>query len=307
MYDRSSQFNLFLYNLSWIVVSSIVAMFAFLWSPTFIVMFALRGVAPPWWVWAFGTFSHTQGLVSACLTLLKDDIRGAVWHFVTHPCSCFHPDDQYIPHMPTVMGPGSSAGWGSSLKGFRTSSRLFRKQQREADAMGLPVQGEDFLFIDERFTEMSNESGNQGGSSHLQHGPKSDRLCGHDDNNDEVSPFDPTNSMKSPDAAGVVGNVNSSVQNFRAVSQDLRRKVQEAGAEYAVSNSTVDVEAPEQCPDTTVDETIYQEVEDVPAVEADLQGQEAIELSNLEAAVEGQEEPRKEEADNSAQTKVNRE
>ena len=135
-------------------------MFAFLWSPTFLVMFGLRGVASPWWVWGFGAFSHTQGLVSAMLTLYKEDIRGAVFFFLRHPCAAITNTEQYDPSNDTILpSGGSSAFWRSSRSGFRTSSRMFRKQQREADNMGLPVQGPDFRFVDEHPMETHVSTG----------------------------------------------------------------------------------------------------------------------------------------------------
>jgi hypothetical protein len=140
------------------------AMFVFLWAPTFFVMFVLRGVAGPWWVWGIGAFSHLQGLVSALLTLYKQDIREAVWDFVRYPlglssCCC-----------------GSDVSDGKDIKSsqgqealavslFRKSSHSMRRKNSQAEGVGLPVggsdqvldegaslpiQGADFQFLDER-------------------------------------------------------------------------------------------------------------------------------------------------------------
>ena len=125
----------------------IAAMFAFLWCPTFFVMYALRGIASPWFVWSFGAFSHTQGLVSAVLTLYKQDIRLAVYDFIKHPipklydfivmvydtcrrscccCCCGKRDQEQTPQQQdgTEEEPSSSYRFGLRFSSFRLSESI---------------------------------------------------------------------------------------------------------------------------------------------------------------------------------------
>eukprot|EP00934_Nitzschia_sp_Nitz4_P007200 Nitzschia sp. Nitz4//scaffold412_size15754//14061//14756//NITZ4_008873-RA/size15754-exonerate_est2genome-gene-0.2-mRNA-1//-1//CDS//3329551330//7190//frame0 len=57
-------------------------MFLFLWTPTIAIMSIFQGLLSPWWSWGIGLFSHTQGLVSALMTMGKQDIRDAVRDFM---------------------------------------------------------------------------------------------------------------------------------------------------------------------------------------------------------------------------------
>ena len=60
----------------------IILAFAVMWMPYFILMFMAGVWIHSWGLWAAGTWGHLQGLVSACVSLMKPDIYRAVQEFL---------------------------------------------------------------------------------------------------------------------------------------------------------------------------------------------------------------------------------
>lgn len=127
-------------------------MFLFLWMPTIAIMYIFRGMASPWWTWGLGLFSHTQGLVSALVTMSKQDVREAVWDFVSGCCCCYgrrsRPAEDGVDH---VIPSKSSTAQNSSIE--MTSALQPHAQpngvRATVDDLGLPIQDSDFQFLDE--------------------------------------------------------------------------------------------------------------------------------------------------------------
>jgi hypothetical protein len=143
-------------------------MFLFLWMPTIAIMYIFRGMSSPWVTWGLGLFSHTQGVVSASLTLMKEDVRDAVCDFCRR-LVCLPPRN-------AVYDPSESSSfskfklWSSGFRSSRlnasnnlqptnahnnsgdeTQKKGQQQQQdrRSVDAFGLPLQDSDFQFLDE--------------------------------------------------------------------------------------------------------------------------------------------------------------
>lgn len=138
-------------------------MFLFLWMPTVVGMYILRGVAGPWVVWGLGLFSHSQGLISALLTLGKDDVRRAVWNFVRR-CVCLPElpqDDPKKSGSQKRRKTGSTSTSSSTLRisGLEAPINVYRP--RTTDDMGLPLQGSNFEFVDETSAEQTDEEEQQ--------------------------------------------------------------------------------------------------------------------------------------------------
>lgn len=130
-------------------------------------MYIFRGMTSPWVVYIFGSFSHSQGLVSACLALLKEDIRKAVWNFCRRlvglpaispddPSSAFKrtsSTDSLNVGRSTLKISGLSSASGHERRFSRGRSRRERARIRVVDEFGLPLQGSNFQFLDETSIE----------------------------------------------------------------------------------------------------------------------------------------------------------
>jgi hypothetical protein len=128
-------------------------MFLFLWMPTIAIMYIFRGMASPWWTWGLGLFSHTQGLVSALVTMGKQDVRQAVWDFVV--CSSYRANFKSNQHITDgTVEPSKSTL--VDCPGVELATLRNEKHEKEVeDDIGLPIQGSNFEFLDEASSHQS--------------------------------------------------------------------------------------------------------------------------------------------------------
>eukprot|EP00934_Nitzschia_sp_Nitz4_P001416 Nitzschia sp. Nitz4//scaffold160_size51814//1061//2385//NITZ4_006907-RA/size51814-processed-gene-0.48-mRNA-1//1//CDS//3329537836//1416//frame0 len=125
------------------------AVFLFLWTPTIAALTFFKGMLPPWWTWGFGLFSHTQGFVSALMTMGKQDVRDAVRDFVFGCFRCASTGDvdkgkEPSPSKFETMNSTCVEG-ADSLQDEQGGAA----NQATVDDLGLPIQGSNFLFLDE--------------------------------------------------------------------------------------------------------------------------------------------------------------
>lgn len=75
--------------------SRIIVIFIIMWLPTVILLFVVA-VRNYWISVIGGFFSHLQGLVSSVFSMMKPDIRQAVWDFIS--CAVFknNSDEEYL-------------------------------------------------------------------------------------------------------------------------------------------------------------------------------------------------------------------
>jgi hypothetical protein len=59
----------------------ITIIFIVFWTPTMVVYYVVRGIAP-WGMFVVGSWSHSQGAVAALVTFMKPDVKEAVIDFV---------------------------------------------------------------------------------------------------------------------------------------------------------------------------------------------------------------------------------
>jgi hypothetical protein len=59
----------------------ITVIFIVFWTPTVVVYYVVRGIAP-WGMFVIGLWSHSQGAVAALVTFMKPDVKEAVMDFV---------------------------------------------------------------------------------------------------------------------------------------------------------------------------------------------------------------------------------
>jgi hypothetical protein len=123
--------------------------FLFMWMPAIVMVFMVRGRAHPWAVWAVGTWSHLQGLVSASIACLKPDIAESVNKFVTcQQCRDNGQEDSQT----------DSRGQGSSffqLYVTRSSGGAVKRSEEASDNEDIPEQDQSFQFVDEARNETS--------------------------------------------------------------------------------------------------------------------------------------------------------
>ena len=141
------------------------AMFLFLWMPSIAIIYVFRGLAGPWLTWSLGLLSHTQGLVSALLTLGKDDVRRAVVNLLRR-CVCLPPKDDDDDKRSGKSAkdrkrPQTSATVAGSstlrISGLVAPVTTIPQPRYTTDSMGLPLQGSDFEFLDETCIEPTDE------------------------------------------------------------------------------------------------------------------------------------------------------
>eukprot|EP00934_Nitzschia_sp_Nitz4_P002626 Nitzschia sp. Nitz4//scaffold759_size2445//147//1275//NITZ4_009294-RA/size2445-processed-gene-0.5-mRNA-1//-1//CDS//3329557644//2616//frame0 len=133
------------------------AMFMFMWMPTIVALTFLKGKLPPWWTWGLGLFSHTQGLISALVAMMKQDIRDAVKDLLF---GCFRRcttvndgdgDGDPVQEKPALSNSVQEKPALSNFVSAQSSCVTTADSPDKAtvDDLGLPIQGSNFLFLDE--------------------------------------------------------------------------------------------------------------------------------------------------------------
>ncbi len=94
----------------------LIAVFLVMWIPTILFIFILSPWLPQWVDFVGGSWSHLQGGVSACLILMKPDIKDAFRNFMTCRCEVGkNEDDEENSTRPSSSRRSSFGSRGSYL------------------------------------------------------------------------------------------------------------------------------------------------------------------------------------------------
>jgi hypothetical protein len=104
----------------------ITVIFIVFWVPTMVVYYIVRGI-PPWGMFVFAVWTHSQGAVAALVSLMKPDVKQAVGDFV---CCRWQVKNATASRRTESLG---TAGFSLS---FRQPSTDFTIRQTRLDTVG---------------------------------------------------------------------------------------------------------------------------------------------------------------------------